>query len=134
MCNDNIRLGAAATGRSPFFNYCAHAGNTSDADVARLTKLFDPRIWQATISVVCEREESVAAANDRQKALALNFYGKLEKAGYRARMFDPAGQDDIGGGCGQLWYVQEWMKKNPSLARPSVGYGNPVVHAPQENG
>jgi 23S rRNA (adenine2503-C2)-methyltransferase len=26
-------------------------------------------------------------------------------------MFDPAGQDDIGGGCGQLWYVQDWLKE-----------------------
>ena len=32
--------------------------------------------------------------------------------GYNVRVFDPAGQDDIGGGCGQLWYVQEWMKNN----------------------
>lgn len=21
-------------------------------------------------------------------------------------------QDDIGGGCGQLWYFQEWLKTN----------------------
>lgn len=25
---------------------------------------------------------------------------------------DPAGQDDIGGGCGQLWYVQKWLKSH----------------------
>lgn len=25
---------------------------------------------------------------------------------------NPAGQDDIGGGCGQLWYFQDWLKKN----------------------
>ena len=30
--------------------------------------------------------------------------------GYNARIFDPAGQDDIGGGCGQLWFVQDWLK------------------------
>jgi len=28
--------------------------------------------------------------------------------GYSLRVFNPAGQDDIGGGCGQLWYFQEW--------------------------
>ena len=27
------------------------------------------------------------------------------------RIFNPDGQDDIGGGCGQLWYVQKWMKE-----------------------
>jgi 23S rRNA (adenine2503-C2)-methyltransferase len=46
-------------------------------------------------------------------------------------MFDPAGQDDIGGGCGQLWFVQDWMKSNPTLARPSVGCGKEVIHTPQ---
>lgn len=121
---------ARATGRMPFFNYCAHPGNVSQEDVARLRDLFDPRIWQATISVICERSESVRAANERQRALALNFYGKLEKEGYLARMFDPAGQDDIGGGCGQLWYVQQWMKDNSDQARPSIGHGKEVVHTP----
>jgi len=46
-------------------------------------------------------------------------------------MFDPAGQDDIGGGCGQLWFVQDWMRKNGSYARPSAGHGLPVVHTPR---
>ena len=43
----------------------------------------------------------------------------------------PAGQDDIGGGCGQLWFVQDWMRKNPELAKPSKGHGLPKVHTPQ---
>jgi 23S rRNA (adenine2503-C2)-methyltransferase len=34
----------------------------------------------------------------------------FQKHGYNTRVFDPAGQDDIGGGCGQLWYVQQYMK------------------------
>jgi 23S rRNA (adenine2503-C2)-methyltransferase len=55
---------------------------------------------------------------------------KMLNAGYSTRMFDPAGQDDIGGGCGQLWYVQDWMKNHPQLARPSIGNGKPVVHTP----
>lgn len=122
---------AAATGRMPFFNYCAHPSNVSLSDVERLKSLFNPAIWQATISVICERHESVRAANDRQKALALNFYGKLEAEGYKVRLFDPAGQDDIGGGCGQLWYVQNWMRNNSDKAHPSVGFGRPVVHTPQ---
>ena len=46
-------------------------------------------------------------------------------------MFDPAGQDDIGGGCGQLWFVQDWMKQHPDLAKKSVGFGKPDVHAPR---
>jgi len=34
-------------------------------------------------------------------------------------------------GCGQLWFVQEWMRNNPELARKSCGNGKPIVHAPQ---
>jgi 23S rRNA (adenine2503-C2)-methyltransferase len=118
------------TGRSPFFNYCVHEGNNTDADADRLATLFDYMWWQATISVICERDEHVAAANVRQRELAEDFEKKLQRRGFRTRMFDPAGQDDIGGGCGQLWYVQEWMRSNPDKARPSVGSGLPVIHTP----
>jgi 23S rRNA (adenine2503-C2)-methyltransferase len=120
----------AATGRQPFFNYCAHEGNVAQADADRIYALFNPAVWQATISVVCERDEHVAAANQRQRELAEGFQQKLGALGYSTRMFDPAGQDDIGGGCGQLWFVQDWMKQNPDKARPSVGRSLPVVHAP----
>jgi 23S rRNA (adenine2503-C2)-methyltransferase len=129
IADEGVRW-ADATGRSPFFNYCAHAGNSSEADADRLAALFNPGVWQATISVVCEREESVAAANERQRELATSFEQLLAQRGYSTRTFDPAGQDDIGGGCGQLWFVQEWMRRHPERARPSVGNGLPVVHTP----
>lgn len=119
------------TGRKPFFNYCAHDKNNTVQDADRLYALFDPAVWEATISVVCERDESIAAANERQRALAADFMQLLMQRGYSTRMFDPAGQDDIGGGCGQLWFVQQWMKDNPDKARKSVGFGKEVVHAPQ---
>lgn len=121
-----------ATGRHPFFNYCAHEANTSVADADRLADYFNSHIWQATISVVCERDESVAAANRRQRQLATDFMSLLNERGFSTRCFDPAGQDDIGGGCGQLWYVQDWMAKHPTLARPSIGRTIPIVHAPRE--
>jgi 23S rRNA (adenine2503-C2)-methyltransferase len=121
----------AATGRQPFFNYCAHERNTAQDDADRLLYLFDPAIWQATISVVCERDESVAVANQRQRELATGFMEKLTAHGFSTRCFDPAGQDDIGGGCGQLWFVQDWMRQHPTLARPSIGQGIPIVHAPR---
>jgi len=123
---------AEAVGRQPFFNYCAHAGNTSAADADRVLALFNPKIWQATISVVCERTEHVAAANDRQRNLAASFQQLLGARGFSTRMFDPAGQDDIGGGCGQLWFVQDWMRRNEGKARPSIGRSLPMVHAPRD--
>lgn len=121
-----------ATGRNPFFNYCAHDKNTAQEDADRIYALFNPNVWQATISVICERDESIAAANQRQRKLATDFMEKLMTYGYSTRCFDPAGQDDIGGGCGQLWFVQDWMKRHPNLARPSIGRGKEVVHTPRE--
>lgn len=121
-----------ATSRRPFFNYCAHEGNNTQEDVNRLVKLFDPTIWENTTSVICERDESVHASNIRQQEMASGFMSKLLTAGYSCRMFDPAGQDDIGGGCGQLWFVQDWMKSHPEKARPTAGTGKAKVHSPQE--
>jgi len=119
------------TNRKPFFNYCVHENNNTDADADRLLSLFQPEIWNATISVICERDEYVAAANERQKELAATFMEKMLRRGFDTRMFDPAGQDDIGGGCGQLWFVQDWMKKHPNLTKPSLGFDLPKVHTPQ---
>ncbi len=121
------------TGRKPFFNYCAQEHNVSQEDADRLEALLNPVVFEATISVVCEKDESIAAANQRQRDLASGFMEKLTKLGFSTRMFDPAGQDDIGGGCGQLWFVQDWMKENSHLAKKSIGYGKKSVHAPRES-
>lgn len=119
-----------ATGRKPFFNYCANSHNSTVADADRLTSLFNSRIWCATVSVVCERNDGLPATNEYQRQLAVDFSEKLVERGFDVRVFDPAGQDTIGGGCGQLWFVQEWFKDNPELTRPSCGHGKPEVHAP----
>lgn len=120
----------ARTGRKPFFNYCAKEDNSDQEDADNIKKLLNPDVFESTISVVCERDESIAAANIRQRELASNFMNMLSNHGFSTRMFDPAGQDDIGGGCGQLWFVQDWMKNNSHLAKKSVGFGMEVVHAP----
>lgn len=119
-----------ATGRRPYFNYCVHPNNNSQEDVDRLVKLFTPEVWESTISVICERDESVAVAHQRQEQLTADFMEKMLKSGFSTRRFDPAGQDDIGGGCGQLWFVQKWMKEHPENAHPSIGFGKQKVNAP----
>jgi len=119
-----------ATGRKAFINYCAHEHNSSLRDAANLHKIFDPKYFSATVSVVCERNDGLPATNEFQKELARDFANALVAFGYDTRVFDPAGQDTIGGGCGQLWYVQDWMKNNPDKARPSCGQGLNVVHVP----
>ena len=121
---------AHETGRRPFFNYCAGEDNSSEADADQIAQTFDPTIWEATISVICERNEGLPARNERQRTLASSFSEKLLARGFNVRVFDPAGQDDIGGGCGQLWFVQSWMNEHPNLAKPSCGNGLPSVHVP----
>ncbi len=122
---------AKNTGRRPFFNYCVHENNNGDAEVMSLLGLFDPSIWECTLSVICEADEGVAAANQRQRTLVEDFMQKILQVGFSVRMFDPAGQDDIGGGCGQLWYVQDWAEKHPELVKKTSGTGKDRIHAPK---
>jgi len=119
-----------AVGRKPFFNYCAHDGNSSDENADFLRRRFVPDVFEATVSVICERNDGLPATNDHQRALAVDFAAKLVDRGFNVRVFDPAGQDTIGGGCGQLWFVQDWMKQHPQMARASIGSGRPEVHVP----
>jgi len=118
------------TGRKPYFNYCAGDENSSSGDAFKMRKLFDPTIWNATISVICERNEGLPARNEHQRELACDFSSKLLELGFDVRVFDPAGQDDTGSGCGQLWFVQRWMVDNPEKSKPSIGHGMDKIHVP----
>jgi 23S rRNA (adenine2503-C2)-methyltransferase len=100
------------TGRNPFFNYCVHEGNSSEKNVEELLENFDPAVWECTLSVICESDKTMKNAIESKLELISGFSQKMATAGYSVRVFDPIGQDDIGGGCGQLWYFQEWRKKH----------------------
>lgn len=119
-----------ACGRRPFFNYCVHPENNKQEDVNRLVNTFSPLIWESTISVICERDETIGINEVIQRTLAEDFMSLMINAGYSTRLFDPAGQDDVSGGCGQLAQTQRWMKQHPDMAKPSKGFGLPVVHTP----
>lgn len=103
---------AAFTGKRPFFNYCVHKDNSSYLDAIALSQYFNPDVWEATLSVICEKDETVNASIQRQLELIEEFNRYMVRCGFSTRVFNPAGQDDIGGGCGQLWYFQEWLNKN----------------------
>ena len=105
-------LWASFVGRKPFYNYCVHEGNCYLNDASKLVNLFDPTVWETTLSVICEKDESVANSIDRQLVIIKDFSTHMTTLGASVRVFNPAGQDDIGGGCGQLWYFQEWLKEN----------------------
>ena len=99
------------TGRVPFINYIATEENDSAADAKRLAALFPPDAWCATVSVLCTTD---GQAKDGDANRATLFANMLASLGFSSRVFNPAGQDTIGGGCGQLWFVQVWMGKRSS--------------------
>ena len=106
------QMWAAFTGRKPFFNYCVHANNSTPEDAERLAKIFNPDVWEVTLSVICQKSESVKSSIERQLDLISGFQSLMLDKGFSLRVFNPAGQDDIGGGCGQLWYFQQWLREN----------------------
>lgn len=100
------------TGRKPYLNYCIDGTNNSKADALALKTLFSPIIFNFTFSVVCSADETMKGAGFKNHDTINEFANRFLKCGYNTRVFDPSGQDDIGGGCGQLWYVQQWIKDN----------------------
>lgn len=98
------------TGRKPYLNYCIDGTNNTIRDYCELTALFSPLVFNLTFSVVCSKNENMKEAGFKNLDTINNFSQKFLEQGYNTRVFNPDGQDDIGGGCGQLWYVQEWMK------------------------
>ena len=51
-------------------------------------------------------------ASEGNMDLLVDVHQRALRQGFNSRIFDPAGKDDIGGGCGQLWYVQDWLKEH----------------------
>ena len=100
------------TGRHPYLNYCIDGTNNTPDDVERLQTMFSPVIFNFTFSVVCSANENMKDAGYKNIGAIRDFEQQFISNGYNTRIFDPNGQDDIGGGCGQLWYVQKWMKEH----------------------
>lgn len=100
------------TGRKPYLNYCLDGTNGSDMDANKLMDLFSPLIFCFTFSVVCSKDENMKDAGYKNLSQIRQFEQQFLTNGYNTRIFNPDGQDDIGGGCGQLWYVQQWMKEH----------------------
>jgi len=97
------------TGRKPYLNYCIDGTNNRIQDAVRLKNLFSPIIFNFTFSVVCSSDENMKEKGFKEINKISEFSNEFLNEGYNVRVFNPAGQDDIGGGCGQLWYVQNWM-------------------------
>lgn len=100
------------TGRHPYLNYCIDGANNHVVDASKLMDLFSPVVFNFTFSVVCSSDENMKEAGFKNLDDIRGFEEMFLNQGYNTRIFNPAGQDDIGGGCGQLWYVQQWLREH----------------------
>ncbi len=98
------------TGRKPYLNYCVTAENCTEKHVNRFLDLFTPQAFCITLSTICNTDKSDSVDKTDWNGL-YHMQNELLNTGFNIRIFDPAGKDDIGGGCGQLWYVQDWLKR-----------------------
>lgn len=85
------------TGRKPYLNYCIDGSNNTTEDVNRLQSLFSPVVFCITFSVVCSKNENMKETGFRNLDIIRKFEQAFLNKGYDTRIFDPAGQDDIGG-------------------------------------
>lgn len=105
------------TGRHPYLNYCIDGTNNSVMDANLLMHRFSPVVFNFTFSVVCSANENMKDAGFKNLDKIREFESMFLNNGYNTRIFNPDGQDDIGGGCGQLWYVQQWMKEHSEVKK-----------------
>ena len=101
------------TGRMPYINYCVSYENSSCNHVSKLLDIFSPMIFCFTFSTICNADKN-STKDETDYTSLYEIQSCFLINGYNVRVFDPAGKDDIGGGCGQLWFVQDWMKRKES--------------------
>lgn len=102
------------TDRPVYLNYCVDGSNNFETDADILMMRFSAMAFNFTFSVVCSPNENMKEAGFKNLDKIRDFEQRFMEKGYNTRIFNPDGQDDIGGGCGQLWYVQKWMKEHSS--------------------
>lgn len=108
------------TGRNPYLNYCVTDCNSTNIDRYKLQHLFSPVVFNFTFSVVCSADETMKDAGEKNISLIRYFESSFIEKGYNTRIFDPAGQDDIGAGCGMLWETQRWMREHDSKTNKGI--------------
>lgn len=99
---------SSETGRQVYLNYCVSDDSGLTYKIDELFKLFDPYSFAFTFSVICEKEQGKESVDNISDLVKIQE--QFIEKGYNVRIFDPAGKETIGGGCGQLWYVQDYFK------------------------
>lgn len=92
------------SGRNMYFNYIAK-GDETESDVDKILDIVSH--GHITTSVLCPSEFAQGDPKPAKRLATMILNKNPEQS---IKLFDPAGQDTIGGGCGQLLYVQEKFK------------------------
>jgi len=98
-------------GRPVYLNYCVDEHNATQQDIDNIKNLFSPVTFNMTFSVICESDETMNDKACQNLDIIRDFEKSFKVDGYNTRIFNPDGQDDIGGGCGQLFFVQQFLNK-----------------------
>lgn len=118
------------TGRKVYLNFCIEDGSNLakyvtpapvqdlsyiDAirEAEKIMDVFPSSFFNLTFSVVCNPDESMATAYNNNLEMLERLKSKFAEYGYGTRTFNPDGQDDIGGGCGELHHFQRWINGLP---------------------
>ena len=103
------KMWSKATGRPVYFNFIVNDQNKEKLVSGIKTQLTGLENYiNLTFSVECPLNKQSYIPFDYK----IYDYIQRELPTFNIRMFDPDGQDDIGSGCGQLWYVQDWFRNN----------------------
>ena len=109
--DDMLRFGRRWTvyaGKPAYFNYIANDDATEEEAKWLAKHICDYRM-HVTCSVMCNTKNMTKANDKPAKRLAAMILCHTDNKNM-VSVFDPAGQDTVGGGCGQLLYVQEKLK------------------------
>jgi 23S rRNA (adenine2503-C2)-methyltransferase len=94
------------TGNRAYFNYIITGKETAENKQFLASQL---KGMHLTCSVLCNIAKAVKTDPEKAIQFADEIF-RLSDGKVDTSTFDPAGQDTIGGGCGQLLYVQQKMK------------------------
>lgn len=96
------------TGKQAYCNYVVTPDNNKN--YTTLFNYFPSEYFAFTFSVLCNKNENMKEVFEYNKDNIKDIHDDFLNSGYNVRVFDPAGQDDIGGGCGQLFHFQNFIK------------------------
>jgi len=94
------------TGNRAYFNYIITGKETKENKLFLASQL---KGMHLTCSVLCNITKAAKTVSEKAILFADEIF-RLSEGKVDTSTFDPSGQDTIGGGCGQLLYVQQKMK------------------------